>query len=473
MRLTRVVVSAVVATAVGLTAAVAACSASSPSTGPTTAPGATPPASAVAARPQHQHAALPPAWPGYHGGGAHRGLAKMPRATSPHVSRRVALDGAVYASPIAVDGLVVVATENDTVYALDRHGRVRWHVHLGTPSPAAQRPCGNIDPLGITGTPVYSPRTHRVYVVTETGNGGVRHTLVSIGLRHGKVHWRRSVDLPGRDATAMQQRSALAVDGSRVWVSFGGLAGDCGDYVGRLIGVPLTGHGAAVHYDVPTAREAGMWQPSGPAVDADGHLLVAVGNGAAGSGDPYDHSDSVLKLTRSATLLDYFAPSRWAADNEGDVDLGSVGPALVGRRWIVQGGKSSTVYVLRQAHLGGIGGQAFSADICQVFGGAAVQKSMVFLPCTDGVRAVQVGPRGTLRVRWHLASGASGSPVVGGRRVWVLDPGRGTLDVVRPKTGAITTKLDVGTTSRFATPALYGRLVVVPTMSGVTFVRTR
>ena len=470
MGLTRVVLTGAVAAALALTSAVAACGSDSGAPDPVSVRSS---GTSTISAPAARRSARPAAWPGYHGGGTHAGVASMARATSPHVTRRVALDGAVYASPIAVDGLIVVATENDSLYALDRHGRIHWHVRLGTPSPGAQRPCGNIDPLGITGTPVYSARTHSVYVVAETGSGGVRHTLVSVGLRHGHVRWRRSVDLPGRDATVMQQRGALAVTGGRVWVTFGGLAGDCGDYVGRLIGVPQTGRGASVHYDVPTARGAGMWQPSGPTVDARGHLLVAVGNGAAGSGDRYDHSDSVLKLTRSARPTQYFAPASWAADNEGDVDLGSVGPALVTKKWIVQGGKSGIVYVLRQRHLGGIGGQVSSADICQVFGGTAVRGSVVYLPCTDGVRAVHVDRHGRLQTRWRVASGAPGSPVVGGGRVWVLDPDRGTLDVVRPSSGAIAATLDVGATSRFATPALYGRSVVVPTLSGVTFVRTR
>jgi hypothetical protein len=62
------------------------------------------------------------------------------------------LDGAVYASPIVVRGLTIVATEADTVYAFDRSYRQVWKRNLGSPSPAEERQCGNIDPLGITGT---------------------------------------------------------------------------------------------------------------------------------------------------------------------------------------------------------------------------------------------------------------------------------------------------------------------------------
>jgi len=92
-------------------------------------------------------------------------------------------------------------------------------------------------------------------------------------------------------------------------------------------------------------------------VDAAGHLLVVSANGAAFPGDAYDHTSSVLELDANARLLDSFAPSDWAANNQGDVGLGSQGVALIGTRWAVLGGKSGPVYVLKQGHLGGIGGQ--------------------------------------------------------------------------------------------------------------------
>src|SRR5262249_30290482 len=82
------------------------------------------------------------------------------------------LDGAVYGQPLVVGYLVFAATENDTVYALDAAtGRVRWSTHVGTPVPLAQLPCGNIDPLGITGTMVYDPATGLLFALAETTGG--------------------------------------------------------------------------------------------------------------------------------------------------------------------------------------------------------------------------------------------------------------------------------------------------------------
>jgi outer membrane protein assembly factor BamB len=368
-----------------------------------------------------------------------------------------------------VDGTVVVATENNTVYAFAANFALLWKRNLGRPSPAAERPCGNIDPLGITGTPVYDAGTGSVFVAPELG-GPPRHRLVALDLRTGSVRWNRSIDLPGVETKAMQERGALAVAGGRVWVPFGGMAGDCGGYKGRLIGMPVTGAGTAVAYTVPTTREAGIWTPPGPSVDARGNLYVAVGNGESGTGDRYDHSDSVLKIGTDAKLRDSYSPSSWASDNGGDLDLGSQGPALVGTKWVFAAGKSGIGYVLRQRDLGGIGGEVSKAEICHSYGGTAVLGNIVYVPCDDGVRAVRIDSAGTMHVLWHATP--AGSPVVGGGRVWSLDTEHATLHALDPETGRTLKQVAVGAVSRFATPALTERDVLVPTLSGLVAVRT-
>jgi outer membrane protein assembly factor BamB len=450
--------------------ATAACSSSgSPAPGPTgTAPAPTPAAPATSASPTP---AATQDWPTYHGSADRAGVAAgMPAVSRLDLVASVPLDGAVYASPIVAGGRTVVATENDTVYAFDGAYRPVWRQHLGEPSPAAERPCGNIDPLGITGTPVYDAARGLVYVSPEYG-GPPRHELVALDLRTGAVRWRRSVDLPGTETRAMQERGALAVTGGRVWVPFGGLAGDCGGYKGRVVGIRLDGTGEPVSYTVPTTREAGIWTPPGPVVDSAGDLYVAVGNGESGVGDPYDHSDSVLRIRPDGRLRDSFSPTTWPTDNDADLDLGSQGPTLVGP-WVFAAGKSGTGYVLRRDHLGGIGGQVSQAKVCRSFGGTAVAAGVVYVPCTDGIRALAVDGSGALSVRWHADPALAGSPVVGGGRVWTLDQSAGVLHALDPATGRTRERVAVGTTSRFATPAISGRDVLVPTLAGLAVVRT-
>jgi outer membrane protein assembly factor BamB len=396
----------------------------------------------------------------------------MPGVTgSLTVVKSVKLDGAVYASPIAVDGVIVVATENDSVYGLDPQGRQLWHVSLGVPSPQYQRPCGNINPLGITGTPLYSAQTGDVYVAAEHGGTAVGHDLIALGLHTGQVRWRKDIDLPGATPAAMQQRGALAITGGRVWVSFGAEYGDCSDYKGRVVGVNLDGTGVPVEFQPSVNRQGGIWNPAGPTVDAAGHMYVVSANGSTFPGAPYDHTNSVLEVSSSGKLLSSFAPTDWAQNNEGDVGLGSQGVALVGTQWAVLGGKSGPVYVLRQGDLGGIGGQVSVTDVCLSFGGSAVDGNVVYLPCTDGVRAVRVDSAGQLHVLWHASGQIAGSPVVGGGRVWALDQYGGVLHALNPANGQTLEQVSVGVTSRFATPAIYGSLVLVPTIAGVTFVQ--
>jgi PQQ-like domain len=388
---------------------------------------------------------------------------------APRVVLSLRLDGEVYASPIVANGITVVATEHDSVYGFDDSGRQLWHSVLGAPAPKADLPCGNIDPLGITGTPVYDAATGLVYAVAEHASP-VRHELVALRVGDGTVSWRSSVDLPGVDARAMQQRGALTIADGRVWVPFGGLAGDCAQYKGRVVAMALDGSGSPSAYTVPTSREAGIWTPPGPTVDAAGHLFVSVGNGEAGVGDAYDHSDSVLELD-GTSLVDSFSPSTWATDNDADLDLGSQGPALVEDRWVFVAGKSGTAYVLRYGHLGGIGGQVSSSDVCASFGGTAVSGDVVYVPCTDGVRAVRIGADGTLTVWWHADSNITGSPVLGGGRVWALDPKAGRLFALDPATGRVDEQVVVGVTSRFSTPALHGPFVLIPANAGLVVVR--
>ena len=241
---------------------------------------------------------------------------------------------------------------------------------------------------------------------------------------------------------------------------------------GEIVAYATSGRGTPLSYTVPTSREAGIWTPPGLTADPSGHLLAAVGNGASGVGKgSYDHSDSVLAFTPTLTLADSFSPSTWRTDNDADKDLGSQGPTVVGS-YVFQAGKSGTAYVLRRTRLGGIGGQVSKATVCRSFGGTAQRQGVVYAPCTDGVRAVRVDAKGRMHVLWHASASVNGSPTYGGGRIFSIDAGGGVLHALSLTTGHTTQSVKVGVTSRFATVAEYGRTVYVPTLSGLTVVRT-
>jgi outer membrane protein assembly factor BamB len=409
-------------------------------------------------------------WPMYHGNPARTGyVAAVPDPG--HLTRSWAstLDGAVYAQPLVVGERMIAATEHDTLYALDAlTGHVLWRTSLGTPVPLSRLPCGNIDPLGITGTPVFDPVTHLVFAVAEIT--GPAHVLVGVDLATGTVKVRRLVDVPGMDPRTHQQRGALALGGDYIYVAFGGLDGDCGAYHGMVIASRTDGAGPLRTFQVPTTREAGIWAPPGPVIDGQGRLFVSVGNGAATRG-AWDHSDSVLRLSPNLTLEDGFAPTSWQSENAGDVDLGSMGPALLPDGLIYADGKGDEGYLLRADHLGGVGGQLQALAVCSAYGGAAVSGKSLFIPCVDGLRQLTVASGPRLVLGWRGPNQVNGSPVVAGHTVYSLDPEGGRLYALDAASGAVRATIGVGPTSRFATPAISGHTLFIGTLAGVVAVQ--
>jgi polyvinyl alcohol dehydrogenase (cytochrome) len=413
-------------------------------------------------------------WTTYHRDNARTGVAPdsgpgagpaSPRSLA--AAWKAKLDGAVYGQPLLVGDLLYAATENDTVYALDAaSGTVRWSAHLGTPAPKSDLPCGNIDPLGITSTMVYDPATGLVLALAETK--GAHHTLFGLDAKSGSVRLTRPAEPPKGNPAAHQQRSALTLLNGTVFIAYGGLYGDCGQYFGSVVAVPVVGSAPLASYAVPTPREAGIWAPGGASV-RNGQLVYAVGNGESTAG--YDGSDSVLALRPDLSLADQFAPSTWSDDNAHDLDLGSMTPAVVGD-YVFIAGKRGTGYVLRGDHFGGIGGQVSQGDVCRAFGSASVSGDTVFVPCLDGTRAVQVDSGGQLHVRWHTSAPANGSPVLGSGAVWVTDYRSGALYTLDPGTGAPLAHLDLGGLPHFASPTLGRGLAFVGTLTGVTAVRS-
>ena len=113
----------------------------------------------------------------YHGDQSRSGNFVVPgltwgEARSAHLDQafdaRVA--GHLYAQPLywrapgSNSAMLLVASEDDIVQAFDATtGKELWRRSLGRPVPASSLPCGNINPVGITGTPVIDPATQAIY----------------------------------------------------------------------------------------------------------------------------------------------------------------------------------------------------------------------------------------------------------------------------------------------------------------------
>jgi outer membrane protein assembly factor BamB len=427
-------------------------STAAPTTSQSTATSASHVSAPLSRKKRHRAAA----WLTYHANLARAGVdTTSPRLGHLRKAWTTRLDGQVYAEPLAVGRRVFAATENNTVYALSaRTGRVIWRSHLGAPMQASALPCGNISPVtGITGTPAISGST--IYAVAYLGSD--QHVLFALRLSNGSIRFQRAVDAPGADPKVHQERAALSVSKGRVYVPYGGLFGDCGEYKGRVVSVPTSGNGGNDSFTVGVSREGGIWAPSGAAADRAGNLYVSTGNGESSG---FDFGDSVLRLSPSLHQTSFFRPPNGGHLNSGDTDLGSVGPTLVGHQRLFAIGKEGVGVLLSTANLGGVGGQLDQKKVCDsAFGGLAYEAPLLYVPCTDGLVALRIGGH-RFSVAWR--GGPDGPPIVAGGAVWSIDSGSGTLEARAARSGRLLASANLGAVNHFATPSAGGGHLFAP-----------
>jgi outer membrane protein assembly factor BamB len=412
-------------------------------------------------------------WPTYHKDGSRSGLESTgPRFTSANQAwSSQPLDGKVYAEPLLLRGLIIVGSENNSVYGFRiSDGSEVWRTHLGDPMPLRLLPCGNIDPSGITGTPVADTVSGTIYVVAFTGS---LHKLFAINSSTGIPLWYRTIDPPGSNPLVEQQRAALALSNGIVYIAFGGLFGDCGDYHGWIVGAPTNGSGKLVSFQVPTGRGGGIWAPSGPGIDPRGNIVVATGNSESLS--TFDFGDSVILLSPKLLILDWFAPPNWSELNGGDTDLGSVGPAILDSNTLFQVGKEGIGYLVALDHMGKVGGALFSAKVCDgAYGGTAYSPPLLFVPCTGGIVALRVSlsSNASFSVLWQSSNFRAGPPIVSRGAVWAFDLGSGTIYALDPQTGSALFSTQVGRLAQFSSPSAGSGYVVAVTDRVILFALT-
>jgi hypothetical protein len=313
------------------------------------------------------------------------------------------LDANAYAQPLYVSdleingkkhNLIFVATENNTVYALEDDPYEKnpyqaplWRTNLGPSIPTEELsqdigdgPAGYTDlttVVGITGTPVIDRSNNVLYVVakSKSANNYV-HTLYALDFRTGKVLQKTLVQgsAPGKGIASNASgrivfqpafqinRPALLLDHGRLYVAFGG-HGDVGDFHGwlfayneadfKLIDIFITTPNSVGKYN----GQGSIWQSgAGPAADAAGNIYITVGNGGYDA-KIGDFGDSVLKLglTNSKfSTLGWFTPTNEDILKIQDADLGSVGPLLVpGTDLLVTAGKEGKLYLLDRSAMKG------------------------------------------------------------------------------------------------------------------------
>jgi hypothetical protein len=303
---------------------------------------------------------------------------------------------AMWASPLylqngpAGKGVFFAVTTQNNVYALDEtSGAQVWMHNIGS-SPTANGgspTCGNIHPLGILSTPVIDAGRRTIYVAGAIGTNSIMsHEIHALSVDDGteKSGWpvNASTATSGSitfDTVHENQRGALSLVGTTLYVPYGGHIGDCGNYHGWVIGVDTTN---------PTNRGAwatggiaeGIWAAGGMASDGNG-VFASTGNREPSS-DSSAHQDSeeVVRVTGLGTLSGTpFYPSRWHAMDMQDADMSSNNPVYVElagatpSKMVVQISKDGHLYVLDAANLGGSDG--FKVDFTIASGAMSIHSA--------------------------------------------------------------------------------------------------
>ena len=129
-----------------------------------------------------------------------------------------AINGNVYAQPLYLEGgpggkaMIIAVTESNDVYALDAgSGTVIWQRNVGVAVPTSALPCGDINPLGITGTPIVDlpSRTFFFDAMTTPDDGTTKkHLIYALNVDTGTTNSGWPVDV-----------NATAKSGSTVFTS--------------------------------------------------------------------------------------------------------------------------------------------------------------------------------------------------------------------------------------------------------------
>jgi hypothetical protein len=172
----------------------------------------------------------------------------------------------------------------------------------------------------------------------------------------------------------------------------------------------------------------------------------------------------VLELSPRMHLESIFYPKDWQTLSADDLDLGTGDPVLVDG-FVFQIGKTDIAYLLRQGHLGGEEGEVASLSMCSgnPDGGRAVEGSVVYVPCPNGVTAVKVSTKAPyLKQLWTDNDGAAGGPIIADGLVWTIGHDN-AVHGLNPANGDDVISIPFGGyANHFPTPSVGDGLLLLP-----------
>lgn len=362
------------------------------------------------------------------------------------------LDGVVDAQPLYVGGVsipsqgthnvLIVATENDSLYALDADsGAQLWKTSLIPTGETASddRGCSQVVPtIGITSTPVIELKsgTSEGFILAVTmskdSSGDYHQRLHKVGLATGQrlaAATEIAAKYPGTGddssggyayfvAKQYKERSGLLLLNGVVYLAWASHC-DFSPYTGWVMGYDIDTLAQTTVIDVtPNGAEGAIWGAgAGLAADSSGNIYFLDANGtfdttlnAQGFPVSGDFGNAFIKLTTTGGKLavaDYFTMYNTTAESSADVDLGSGGALLLpdmtdsgGQTQLlaIGAGKDGNIYLVNRNNMGKFNPQNDDA-IYQELGNAlpggiwsspAIYQNWVYYGAVNGpIRAFQ------------------------------------------------------------------------------------
>src|SRR5207249_7602749 len=295
------------------------------------------------------------------------------------------VSGNVYAQPLYIEGgpngpMVIAVSESNNVYALNATtGTVIWQRTDIGPPVTSGLPCGNINPAGITGTPVVDLASRRLFFDALIDGSTKKHFIFSLNVDTGATTpggWPVDVNATatynGMTFTSLvqEERGGLAFVNGIVYAAYSGYNGDCGTYHGWVVGVPIN-NPSGVGAWATTAIGGGIWGHGGVASDGT-NMFVVTGNTFNTVG-VWSGGEAIIRLQAgpvwSGQPTDYWAPTNWLSLDNSDTDLGGVSATLIDvpgatpPKLVLALGKDGKGYLLNRNNLGGIAAPVASANL--------------------------------------------------------------------------------------------------------------
>ena len=372
------------------------------------------------------------------------------------------ISGNVYAQPLYIEGgpsgpMIIAVTESNNVYALDATtGTVIWQrTDIGPSVPSSSLPCSNIDPVGITGTPVVDLASRRLFFDALINGATIKHFIYSLNVDTGETNPGWPVDVNATatyngmtfESRIQEERGALALVGGIVYVSYSGYSGDCDNYHGWVVGVDIN-ESANVHAWATTAVGGGIWGHGGVASDGT-NMFVVTGNTFNTAGN-WMGGEAIIRLQAGPIWrgqpADYWAPTNWFNLDISDTDLGGVSatvidvPGATPSELVLALGKDSNAYLLDRNNLGGITSPVTQANVSGINRGTSavtyhtrLGTYIAFHNEANAIRAYKVTATSppTIIFAWSQTQNGRGSPWVttidgtNNTIVWVAGTGSG------------------------------------------------